>query len=97
MSSRRAPVDLALERAVRRRQDERAELGVVAVVRPGVVLQHVDRRIADAADRPPVQAAEVDDQVGGDVLDPLVDLLGLEDQGPHRLAVAVDASPRTSP
>ena len=57
---------------------------------PGVVLQDVDGRIADAADRPPVEPAEVDDQVGGDVLDRVVDLLGLEDQRPQRLAVAVD-------
>src|SRR5262249_61441953 len=35
------------ERAVGSGQDERAELSVVAVVGPGVVLQHVDDRIAD--------------------------------------------------
>ena len=56
MSSRWAPCDLALERVVGGGQDERPELGVVAVVRAGVVLEHVDRRIADAADRPPVPA-----------------------------------------
>ena len=69
MSSRWAPVDLALQRAVGGGQDERAELGVVAVVGAGVVLADVERRVADAADRPPGQAAEVDDQVRGDVAD----------------------------
>ena len=81
------PGDLALQRAVGRGQDERPELGVVAVVGPGVILQDVDRRIADAADRSPVEGAEVDDQVGRDVLDRVVDLLGLEDQCSQRLAI----------
>ena len=57
-------VDFALKRAVGGSQDEGTELGVVAVVRPGVVLEDVDGRIADSADRPPVQRPEVDDQVG---------------------------------
>ena len=65
-------------------------LGVVAVVRPGVVLPDVDRRVADAADRPPGQAAEVDDQVRGHVADVPVDFLGPEDEGAQRLARRID-------
>ena len=36
---------------------ERPELGVVAIVGSGVVLLHVDRRVAHTADRPPGEAS----------------------------------------
>ena len=56
---------------------------------PGVVLPDVERRVADAADRPPGQAAEVDDQVGRHVADRPVDLLRLEDERAERPALGV--------
>ena len=90
-------LDGAQHRVVRPGEDERTVLGVVAVVRPGVVLLDVDRRIADAADRPPGEAAEVDDQVRGHVADVPVDLLGPEHQGAQRLARPDRRWPRTGP
>jgi hypothetical protein len=78
-----------LKRAARRRQDERAVLGVVAIIGPGVVLLDVERSIADLADGTPVEIAEIDNQVGGYVADLAVNLLGLEDARSHRLALVV--------
>ena len=68
MSRRRAPDDLALQWAGGRSQDERPELGVVAVVGSGVILQDMDRRVADTADGSPVKRAKVNYQVGGTFL-----------------------------
>ena len=74
------PLDESLEGTVRPGEDEGAVLGVVAVVGAGVIFPDVDGRIADAADRSPGEPAEVDDQIGRNVANIVVDLLGLEDQ-----------------
>ena len=97
ISSSRAPVTSPCKRTVGGSQDERPELGVIAVVGPGVVFEDVDRRIADAADRSPVEGAEVDDQVRRNVLDRVIDLLGLEDQCSQRLCHRVRWWPRILP
>jgi len=55
--------------------DEDAIDGVVGVVGAEVVLKGVDTVQAHAAYRTPVQVAEVDDQVGGDVATLGVDIL----------------------
>ena len=57
-------------------------LGVIAVVGAGVVFLDVKRRVADAADRAPVEAAEVDDQVGRYVTDLAVRLFRPEHERP---------------
>jgi hypothetical protein len=67
-------LDLSAQRAAGSGQRERAELRVIAVVGAGVVFLDVQFGVADAADRAPRQAAEVDDQVGSDVADIAVDL-----------------------
>ncbi len=89
MSSRRAPVTSPCRGLLEAARMNAPNWAWLQSSGPGVVFEDVDGRIADAADRSPVQAAEVDDQVGGDVPDRVVDLLGLEDQRSQRLAVGV--------
>ena len=97
MSSRWAPSTSPCSGLFDAGEDERAVLGVVAVVRPGVVLLDVDRRVADAADRPPGEAAEVDDQVGGHVADARGRPPRAEDQGARAACPRRRWSPRTGP
>ena len=59
--------------------DQEAVLGVVGVVGAGVVLERVDALVAaDRADRAPREVAEVDDEVGRDAVDLLVESSGLK-------------------
>ena len=64
-------------------------MGVVRVVGPGVVLEDVHGAAADLADAPPVEIAEVDQQVGWDAAALGVELLGPVRDRADRPAVLV--------
>ena len=71
-------------------EHEEPVLGMVCVVRAGVVLERVDPLVApDGADGAPEEVAEVDDQVRRDAVHLLVGLLGHVDARAERLAVLV--------
>ena len=71
-------------------QDQEAVLGVIGIVGPGVVVERVDALVAaDRADCPPVEVAEVDDEVGGDAVHLSVDVLRPEDLRVDRVSVLV--------
>ncbi len=69
--------------------DEDTLLGMVCVIRPGVVFEYVDLAMTNRSGAPPVEIAEVDDQIGGDVLAFFVDIFRQEDLCSYRLAVLV--------
>ena len=71
-------------------KDIQPVLGVVRVVRTGVVLERLDALVAsDRPDRAPEEVAEHDDEVGGDALRVAVQLLRLEHGGGDRVAGVV--------
>ena len=63
-TSRRSRSGPAPRLDTRRREHVQPLVGVVRIVGPGVVLEHVDGAGPDLADRAPVEVAEVDEQVG---------------------------------
>ena len=81
------PVDLARPLPGQALHDEDAVAVVVGPVGAGVVLVGVEARVADRADRAPLEIAEVDDQVGRDAAHLGVDVLRLEHLRAERLAV----------
>ncbi len=70
--------------------DEDAVLGVVRLVRPGVVLEGVERAVTEGPDASPPELTEDHDEVGRDALLVLVDLLGLERLVAHEVPLMVD-------
>src|SRR5438132_9058530 len=81
--------DFAMKRILGAGENEAAELAVVAVVGPGVVLLHVNGSIANTADRSPAQVAKMDNEVRCDVLDRSINLLGFVDLGAERAALLI--------
>src|SRR5579875_770004 len=59
--------------------DDDTELSMVAVVRPGIVIEGVNRAMTNRADGAPEEVAEVDDQVWWHAVTGFVNFLWLED------------------
>jgi hypothetical protein len=72
---------LAPEGTIRRGQNERTELRVIAVIRSGVVLLHVDPVVSDTTYRPPRETTEVNNQIRGNVTHCAIGFFGLEYDG----------------
>ena len=70
-------------------EDKDTVLGVVGIVWSGVVFKGVDGAMAYCANRTPVQVAEIDDQVRGDVVDGAVNILRFEDLSRQGSALVV--------
>src|SRR5579863_6819714 len=70
--------------------DDNAELGMVAIVWAGIVVKGVDGTVTNGANRTPEEVAEVDDQVGRNTVDVLINFLWFEDCRPHWLAIVVE-------
>src|SRR5208337_169053 len=67
---------LAAQRAVWRRKHKHPELGVVARIRPRVILLNVQPTVPNTADGAPKQPAKVNDQIGRYVAHITIDFLG---------------------
>src|SRR5437763_13634132 len=80
---------LATQWTIRRSQNNRSVLRVIATIGPGIVFLNVNRRMPNRTSCTPVKSTEMDDQVRSDIAYIFVKVTRFTDQRPQALAFLI--------
>src|ERR1700722_8314005 len=86
---------LALNAVTRRRQKERAELRMIAIIRSGIIFGDVQGVIPQPANGAPIKGSEMDQKIRRNLTQILINLLRPEDKISHWIAEIVGKRQKT--